>query len=54
MEKYMTTKQAAALIKVHPKTLIRYAKDGDIPFTKPKGRYYFTKSNILAFLRNEL
>lgn len=53
-EKYMSTKQAAEFIGVHVKTLRRYVKDCSIPYTKPKGRYYFAKSQLVAFINNEL
>lgn len=53
-EKYLNTRQAAKLIGVSIRTLRRYVKDCVIPYTKPMGRYYFAKSQLIAFLNNEL
>lgn len=53
-EDFLNSKRAADMLGVHPKTLIRYAMDGSIPYTKPKGRYYFAKSKLIAFMNNEL
>ena len=53
-EKYLTTKQAAAFLNVSEKTVRRYMRDCIIPFTKPMGRYYFAKSQLIAFINNEL
>lgn len=53
-EKYLKTKAAAARLQVHPKTLLRWAREGEIPYVRPKGRYYFSLSSIDAFYNNEL
>lgn len=53
-EKYLNTKQAAALLGVSVKTLRRYVAACVIPYTKPMGRYYFAKSQLIAFINNEL
>lgn len=53
-EKYLKTKAAAARLQVHPKTLLRWAREGEIPYIRPKGRYYFSTSSIDAFYNNEL
>ena len=53
-EKYLNTKEAAKLLKVSVRTLRRYYENGIIPYTKPMGRYYFKKSQLTAFINNEL
>ncbi|WP_158267367.1 helix-turn-helix domain-containing protein [Prevotella sp. oral taxon 376] len=53
-ETYLTTRQTAAVLNVSEKTVRRYVRDCIIPFTKPRGRYYFAKSQLIAFINNEL
>ncbi len=53
-ERYLNSKQAAKFIDVHVKTLLRFASEGVIPYTKPRGRYYFAKSHLIAYINNEL
>ncbi len=53
-EKYLNTRQAAKFLNVSTKTIHRYAKACVIPYTKPMGRYYFAKSQLIAFINNEL
>ncbi len=53
-ERYLNSKQAAKFLNVHVKTLLRFAAEGTIPYTKPRGRYYFAKSQLVAYINNEL
>lgn len=53
-EKYLNTRQAAKFLNVSVKTLRRYVSDCIIPYTKPRGRYYFAKSKLIAYINNEL
>lgn len=53
-ERYLNSKQAAKFLNVHVKTLLRSAAEGTIPYTKPRGRYYFAKSQLVAYINNEL
>ena len=53
-EKYLNTRQAAKFLNVSVKTLRRYIADCIIPYTKTRGRYYFAKSKLEAYINNEL
>lgn len=53
-ETYLTTRQAASILDVSEKTVRRYAVDGRLPYTKPMKRYYFPKSQLIAFINNDL
>jgi len=54
MSERMRTKEAAAYIGVGFRTIQRYIAEGRIPCTKPAGRWYFRKSDLDAFMDNEL
>lgn len=52
--RYMTTKEAAEYTGyslVHFKRLVH---EGVIPYTKPRGRYYFSVCDLESFIKNEL
>ena len=54
MTERMTTKQAAEYIGVCLRTMRTYIAEGIIPCTKPMGRWYFKRSDLDAFMNNEL
>lgn len=54
MSERMKTKEAAEYIGVGLRTMQRYIAEGVIPCTKPMGRWYFRKSDLDAFMDNEL
>ena len=53
-EKYLNTRDAAKFLGMNEQVLRRKCKMGIIPYTMPCGRYYFAKSQLVAFINNEL
>lgn len=53
-EVYMRSRQAAEYIGVCFRTMQTYIADGLIPCAKPAGRWLFKKSDLDAFLNNEI
>lgn len=53
-ESYLRTREAASYIGVCFRTMQKYIADGLIPCTKPGGRWLFKKSDLDAFLNNEI
>lgn len=49
----MTTKQAAAFLRRHYKTIEEWRKGGQLKFLKVRGRYFTTPEFIADFLDNE-
>ncbi|HEX9445716.1 MAG TPA: helix-turn-helix domain-containing protein [Candidatus Binatia bacterium] len=50
MDEILTATEAAALLKVHKRTVYRLAEDGVIPGSRIGHRWRFSKSNILALV----
>jgi excisionase family DNA binding protein len=46
----LTTKEAAQLLKIHPDTLCRLARQGRVPVIKVLGVYRFHTANLMAWL----
>jgi excisionase family DNA binding protein len=51
MERTMTPKEAAELLQLHAKTVIRFAELGKIPGKKFGNRWRFVPSVLDAYLR---
>ncbi len=49
----LTTKEAAAILRRHEKTVEEYRNDGSLKFLKLKGRYFTTPEYIAEFLEEE-
>lgn len=49
----MTTRQAADLLRRHPKTVEEYRNDGSLKFIKIRGRYFTTPEFVAEFLEVE-
>ena len=54
IEPPLTSKQAAALLQCHPKTLERKAREEQLPGHFKLGRWYFYASELDAWLRDTL
>jgi excisionase family DNA binding protein len=54
MERTMTPQEAAELLQLHAKTVIRFAELGKIPGTKLGNRWRFVPSVLDAYLRGEI
>lgn len=50
----MSTRQVAAFLKKHYKTIEEYRLDGSIKFMKIRGRYFSTPEYIAEFLEREV
>ena len=50
MDEILTASEAAALLKVHKRTVYRLAEDGIIPGSRIGHRWRFSKHNILALV----
>lgn len=46
----LTLKETAALLRHHPKTVERWARDGKIPFYRVGSRVLFQRSDVLQWL----
>jgi len=46
----LTLQQAASMLCVHKRTLQRYVTDGKIPSTYERGRQWFKRSDLEAFI----
>jgi excisionase family DNA binding protein len=49
--KPLTTKDVAALLQVHPKTIERHAREGSIPAHFRLNRWFFFQSELDSWLR---
>jgi len=49
--KTLTVEEAAELLHLHPVTLKRMAKRGEIPASKPAKRWVFIEIDLVAYLR---
>ena len=54
VERPLTCEEAAALIRVHPKTVKRMARRGDLPGHFRFGRWFFYASELDYWMRTEL
>ena len=50
MDEILTASEAAALLKVHKRTVYRLAEEGVIPGSRIGHRWRFSRSNILALV----
>lgn len=50
MDEILTASEAAALLKVHKRTVYRLAEEGVIPGSRIGHRWRFSKSNIMALV----
>jgi excisionase family DNA binding protein len=50
MDEILTASEAAALLKVHKRTIYRLAEEGIIPGNRIGHRWRFSKDNILALV----
>ena len=50
MDEILTASEAAALLKVHKRTVYRLAEDGIIPGSRIGHRWRFSRHNILALV----
>lgn len=49
---YLTTREVAELAKVHPTTVGRWAKDGEVPFVRlPGGQLRFKRTDVDQLLQ---
>jgi excisionase family DNA binding protein len=50
---YLTLLEAARLLRVEPRTLARWARDGHVPALKtPGGQWRFVREDLLLALRH--
>ncbi len=49
-EQTMTLVEAAAFLKMHPKTLVTYWRKGDVPGRKLGQQYRFLLSDLVRFV----
>ena len=54
VERPMTCDEAAAFVRVHPKTLKRMARSGELPGHFRFGRWFFYASELDCWMRTEL
>lgn len=56
MERYLTRKEAAEILKVKPATLAVWAstKRYSLPYTKSGGRPLYRESDLIAFLESRV
>lgn len=50
----LTVDQAAALLKLHPKTVLRYIRDGRLPATRVGKSYRIARSKLESFAGAEI
>lgn len=46
----LTTDEVARAARVHPRTVMRWARDHELPATKISGRYRFRRSDVERLL----
>jgi len=54
VERPLTCEEAAAFVRVHPKTVKRMARSGDLPGHFRFGRWFFYPSELDSWMRMEL
>ena len=54
VERPLTCEEAAAFVRVHPKTVKRMARSGDLPGHFRFGRWFFYASELDCWIRTEL
>jgi len=54
VERPLTCEEAAAFVRVHPKTVKRLARRGDLPGHFRFGRWFFYASELDCWMRTEL
>lgn len=54
VERPLTCEEAAQLVRVHPKTVKRMARSGELPGHFRFGRWYFYASELDCWMRTEL
>ncbi len=54
VERPLTCEEAAALVRVHPKTVKRMARSGELPGHFRFGRWFFYASELDCWMRREL
>jgi excisionase family DNA binding protein len=54
VERPLTCEEAAALVRVHPKTVKRMARSGELPGHFRFGRWFFYASELDCWMRTEL
>jgi excisionase family DNA binding protein len=54
VEQPLTCEEAAAFVRVHPKTVKRMARSGDLPGHFRFGRWFFYASELDCWMRTEL
>lgn len=54
LERAMTCEEAAAFVRVHPKTIKRMARNGEVPGHFRFGRWFFYASELDCWMRTEL
>jgi excisionase family DNA binding protein len=54
VERPLTCEEAAAFVRVHPKTVKRMARSGDLPGHFRFGRWFFYASELDCWMRTEL
>jgi excisionase family DNA binding protein len=54
VERPLTCEEAAAFVRVHPKTVKRMARSGDLPGHFRFGRWFFYVSELDCWMRTEL
>jgi excisionase family DNA binding protein len=54
VERPLTCEEAAAFVRVHPKTVKRMARTGDLPGHFRFGRWFFYASELDCWMRTEL
>jgi len=54
VERPLTCEEAAAFVRVHPKTVKRMARNGDLPGHFRFGRWFFYASELDGWMRTEL
>ncbi len=54
VERPLTCDEAAALVRVHPKTVKRMARSGELPGHFRFGRWFFYASELDCWMRTEL
>lgn len=51
-EEWLTTLQACRILKMSERQLRKLKAEGEIPYSKPRGRVYFKLSDLNKFLSN--
>lgn len=52
MEKLLTLREAAEMLRVHPVTLRRYIQQGKVEAFKTSRKWLLRESDLLKYLRN--